>query len=76
MAETSDGFNLLDSFLDEGEMWWDEITGNKNVRQRSESESGDSIRSVVVAKKSRTNDSRFLKPQDDVWKVMLVFDQK
>lgn len=63
------------SFLDEGEMQWDEITGNKNVRQRSESDSGDSIRSVVVAKKSRTDGSRFLKP-DDVSKVMLVFDQK
>lgn len=42
--------------LDEGKMFWDEVvTGNKqNVRLRSESER-DSIESVVVAKKTKTD---------------------
>lgn len=80
MAETSGGSFTslsLDNMLDEGKMFWDEVVNSnkQNVRQRSESE-GDSIESVVVVKKTKTNGNRALRPQADVWKVILVFDQK
>lgn len=80
MAETSGGSFTslsLDNMLDEGKMFWDEVVNSnkQNVRQRSESE-GDSIESVVVAKKTKTNGNRALRPQADIWKVILVFDQK
>lgn len=78
MAETSDGSFMslcLDNMIDEGQMFWDEVIGSKQkVRQRSESE-GDSVESVAV-KKTKTDGNRALRPQAEVWKVILVFDQK
>jgi len=79
MAETSGGSFVslnLDNMLDEGEMFWDEVVnGNKQkVRQRSDSE--ESIETVIMAKKTKTDGNGSLRPQVDVWKVILVFDQK
>lgn len=75
MAETSDGSftTCLDDILDEGEMFWQNVSGKKqNVRLRSDSEGESSIESVV-AKRSKINNKPL--PQE-VWKVVIVFDQK
>lgn len=65
--------HVLMTFFDEGEMFWQNVSGKKqNVRLRSDSE-GESSTESVMAKRSKINNKPL--PQE-VSEVVIVFDQE
>ena len=57
---------------DNDEMLWKEVRKKTKVRQRSGSSGGESVETVVKKSKVSLND----RSQDEVWKVVIEFDQK
>ena len=75
MAADSDGCLLNFDNENGDEMLWEEVRKKTKVRQRSGSSSDESVETVV--KKSKADGGSLnAKLQDEVWKVIIVFDQK